>query len=634
MFYLNRSFPSDGLCLTCFRLVYGIPKTTFYKNWRRGQNPQDGGGRREYIVSTEHGNTGSRKRSGDSLLVIARVLKYAQQAGDYMPDCNQIHLPEYSWKMVMKKLLSANLERNALSIAPATFYRLVNLPELSHLKIVSCKRFSACQYCLQLKDHIRKSTGEFRAFWEEELAKHNSWQMHERMKQAKHVEKATNPSTRNKYMVMMIDSMDHSKSSLPHFQRPPKDLESAEQLDTHITGVHVPGWKERPYTCYTWHDRFPTGSDSVITFILKTLCSYAEEHSLPSHLFLHMDNCWRENKNRFVLGIAHLLVERGCFKVVDICFLPVGHTHNIVDQMFSRFALALANCHGGFFTVDDIHRICGEGFQTVGCACGSRWEISSRRTKQSNKCNCESVRVHFEHVEQMACWKPTLKKYMASQITGISKPRYYRVERDKNGVVRHRYRHQLQSNKTDTTRQENQHAGCSQDAVAKCDKLRDLDEPSAQDHWMPHNHAGYQLFPGGFPDLDKINIPKVFCVCVYVCMCLCVCVFVCVCLCVCLCVCVCGCDHNQPECRGNNVIVEPLSILESRQACVVQGKASEFERRRRFKFAGFACSQESRVIFLFVHVQRQPARSSSGTCELLFGSCLLLGQYGCYLRSP
>ena len=510
-FYSGRSYPSEGLCQTCFRLVYDIPKATFYNNLRRYQSGRAGpqGRGAGPVVSAEHGNTGSSKRAGDSLLAIARILKYAKQAGDYMPDCNEIHLPDYSWKMVMKKLILDSPTRSGLRVSQPNFYKLLALPQLEHVKIVTCKRFAACQYCLQLKANIRSSTGRRREFWEDELRKHNDWQMRERLKQAKHVEKATNPSTHHKYMVIMIDSMDHSKSSLPHFQRPPKDLESAEQLDTHVTGIHVPGWKERPITCYTWHDRFPTGSDSVITFLMKILCDYSQQHTLPENLFLHMDNCWRENKNRFMLGIAHLLVEKGCFKRVDLCFLPVGHTHNIVDQMFSRFATALAAYHEGFFTVEDVHRICFEGYSAVACSCGTRWNVGKTKTTTSKKCPCDKVGVHFEHIDKMACWGPTLKKFMTSQIAGISKPRYYRVERDKAGVVRHRYRHQLQSNRNAKDRKDNEHAGCTPEAIAACVQDK-LEEPSAEDlQWMPYNRPGFQMFPSGFPDLEAISVPKV-----------------------------------------------------------------------------------------------------------------------------
>ena len=47
---------------------------------------------------------------------------------------------------------------------------------------------------------------------------------------------------------------------------------------------------------------------------------------------LHAENvCYR-----FVLGFMSLLVELKVFKKVKISFLMVGHTHEDVDQVFSR----------------------------------------------------------------------------------------------------------------------------------------------------------------------------------------------------------------------------------------------------------------------------------------------------------
>ena len=135
--------------------------------------------------------------------------------------------------------------------------------------------------------------------------------------------------------------------------------------------------------------------------------------------------------------------------------------------------------------------------------------MGKTKTTTSKKCPCDKVGVHFEHIDKMACWGPTLKKFMTSQIAGISKPRYYRVERDKAGVVRHRYRHQLQSNRNAKDRKDNEHAGCTPEAIAACVQDK-LEEPSAEDlQWMPYNRPGFQMFPSGFPDLEAISVPKV-----------------------------------------------------------------------------------------------------------------------------
>lgn len=48
-----------------------------------------------------------------------------------------------------------------------------------------------------------------------------------------------------------------------------------------------------------------------------------------------MDNTVKENKNNLVLAFLAALVHYGFFLEVRVYFLPVGHTHVIIDQRFS-----------------------------------------------------------------------------------------------------------------------------------------------------------------------------------------------------------------------------------------------------------------------------------------------------------
>lgn len=50
-----------------------------------------------------------------------------------------------------------------------------------------------------------------------------------------------------------------------------------------------------------------------------------------------MDNCPRDNKNNIMFGFLAVLVLLGIFESVEVSFLPIGHTHEDVDAMFSRF---------------------------------------------------------------------------------------------------------------------------------------------------------------------------------------------------------------------------------------------------------------------------------------------------------
>ena len=62
---------------------------------------------------------------------------------------------------------------------------------------------------------------------------------------------------------------------------------------------------------------------------------------LPEVLYLQLDNTSRENKNQVLFGYLNMLVELGIFKKIKVGFLLVGHTHDHIDQMFSRFSVTL-----------------------------------------------------------------------------------------------------------------------------------------------------------------------------------------------------------------------------------------------------------------------------------------------------
>ena len=51
---------------------------------------------------------------------------------------------------------------------------------------------------------------------------------------------------------------------------------------------------------------------------------------------IQADNCWSENKNRYVLGFLAKLVQDEVFKTVELHFLLQGHTHEDIDALFSK----------------------------------------------------------------------------------------------------------------------------------------------------------------------------------------------------------------------------------------------------------------------------------------------------------
>ena len=133
----------------------------------------------------------------------------------------------------------------------------------------------------------------------------------EREAYERHKEKARQSS---RYLCICTDGMDHSKTSISHFSRHDKTTKHLWNLHTHVTGVLVHGTMDFGKSAMAFINTSDLSSDSNLTLnvLMKALETYASRSgSLPEVLYLQFDNCWRENKNMYVLGFCYLLVALG-----------------------------------------------------------------------------------------------------------------------------------------------------------------------------------------------------------------------------------------------------------------------------------------------------------------------------------
>src|SRR5450759_689618 len=84
---------------------------------------------------------------------------------------------------------------------------------------------------------------------------------------------------------------------------------------------------------------------------------------LPPILYLQLDNTSRENKNNLLFTYLHMLVVKKVFRKIKVGFLIVGHTHDQIDQMFSRFSVRLAKCKA--FTYEALCTIIKDSYKPV-----------------------------------------------------------------------------------------------------------------------------------------------------------------------------------------------------------------------------------------------------------------------------
>ncbi|KAL3693458.1 hypothetical protein R1sor_007109 [Riccia sorocarpa] len=78
---------------------------------------------------------------------------------------------------------------------------------------------------------------------------------------------------------------------------------------------------------------------------------------LPAMLYIQLDNTVR---NGIVFAYLAMLVEKCFFRKIKVGFLIVGHTHDHVDQMFSRFSVALSGKKA--FTMPQMQQVIQETY--------------------------------------------------------------------------------------------------------------------------------------------------------------------------------------------------------------------------------------------------------------------------------
>ena len=174
----------------------------------------------------------------------------------------------------------------------------------------------------------------------------------EKSKYYKHKAKGRRPEPK-KHMSVIVDGMDQAKTNSPKPARMSKDTESLFQYGSVVTGVLSHGDTATPAAAYLSDSSLPKDANLVIYILVMMIqLRLAASGIIPEVLYLQLDNCAGENKNRYLLFFCGLLVAWKIFRKVKVSFLPVGHTHEDIDQMFSRFAEWLRN--HDIFTVEEL----------------------------------------------------------------------------------------------------------------------------------------------------------------------------------------------------------------------------------------------------------------------------------------
>ena len=316
------------------------------------------------------------------------IMRLAKVYGDFMPNKEEIKLPVFS-KTALWKEFSVYWEETVAGFegpkpSKNYFFRAWKLHS-SIVKVHKNHGFTVCSRCEMLFREERNNLRNEDALREIHSlrAQHKVFVMRER--ESYQMRQSLAEEDPNKYMSIIIDGADQKNYGLPHFYLSTKS-DVGHKLKVKVVGglEHV-ARGHRHLSLYAMTEEYETGANHVIEVVHRMLQRKKNErHSLPSNLFVQVDNCTRENKNRYFMGYFQSLVHLGVFKFVQISFLPIGHTHADIDQAFSSISTRLNGedahtleellaelnrCYGGNATAFKLERIANYSglCETTGC---------------------------------------------------------------------------------------------------------------------------------------------------------------------------------------------------------------------------------------------------------------------------
>ena len=103
-----------------------------------------------------------------------------------------------------------------------------------------------------------------------------------------------------------------------------KSCQNLWTLRTHLTGVIAHGSGSHFYFDFL---QWPHDCNITLFALLKTLEEMSHFRTIPPKLMIQMDNCSRENKNKYVFAFLALLVELDIFAEVCACTVVQLYLH-------------------------------------------------------------------------------------------------------------------------------------------------------------------------------------------------------------------------------------------------------------------------------------------------------------------
>ena len=334
------------LCTRCFRVAFNVNKNTWTRlntGAEEGKDPVTG-----RPVPNEVNRTLTKQP------IDAFIGTQVKALAEWQPRKKELHMDLVKPRVLLRRFKSALKHRFALNTA---LYTKVDGADQFHFsdnyfrkrwqfrlkqasdtfpklclrlhKGVSSKCFS-CSRCDRRADCAK--TPKEREYWKTQKEAHLLFVFMERVLLN---EREFVAEMDNRVLHIIMDGWDSMKTVAPSWADIMGELVGKYKnfVKMKLSGVLVTGWRLFLGRTFPW---VSTGANLACTVLIHTLAMYQYEHKdvgLPPHLELLADG-GSENINKEFMMLCCWLVTKQVFQTISIRRLPVGHTHNGLDQCF------------------------------------------------------------------------------------------------------------------------------------------------------------------------------------------------------------------------------------------------------------------------------------------------------------
>ena len=203
------------------------------------------------------------------------------------------------------------------------------VPSLQGIVLRKYLRFALCDMCIDFREKRRFATTDAERKEIKKMERiHHEFVHEERGTYYLRREHAVFYPT--EFLSLIADGADQSAYGLPRFIEIDKTSSNVRKIPIYLMGVLVHGYRSFGFT---YLKNIKHGTNIVIECLHHVLVDYKKNRGyIPPIVYIQLDNTWKQNKNKFMIGYLACLVAWGVVRQVVISFLPVGHTHEDIGK--------------------------------------------------------------------------------------------------------------------------------------------------------------------------------------------------------------------------------------------------------------------------------------------------------------